>query len=244
MNCSFVLVVELQRILLCSLAFYNIGKIIGMIPPFLRGNIWNPERELLAASNLYRAFAMIKFFHSTWPHVILRKPDVWMFSLSLTWGNWCSQSCGVSWPRPHRVWRAQLDFPPRTSLTWSLAEPVPWQWLRMWAPCVPCTHPQPEAKTLPPYVALCARTLPEPHLAPGNGSIAWWVCLWGDSGGVYNLGDKRLFWRCRDIEEARGGKLENPTLGMSGQTPIVTKCSWKHASVANHDGSLFLKFLI
>lgn len=51
-------------------------------PPLFKGKHLEPrKRELLAASNLYRAFAMIKFFHSTRPHVILTKPDVWMFSL-------------------------------------------------------------------------------------------------------------------------------------------------------------------
>lgn len=154
--------------------------------------------------------------HKTW-HI-----HVLFISSSLT--RW-SQSRGVSWPRPHRAWSVQLDFPPGTSLTQRLAEPVLWQRLR----CEHLVFPSPPGPWLCLPMLLC---VPEPSLNH--------ILLQGR----VQLDDERLFWHCQDIGEARGGKLEKPTLGMPGQTPILTKCSWKHASVASHDVSLFLKFLI
>lgn len=81
----------------------NIGK-IKIIPLFLKRKNLEPRKsELLATSTFCRIFATTKFFHSTWPHVILTKPEVWMSSSSFLWGSWWSQRCRVSWPRPHSV---------------------------------------------------------------------------------------------------------------------------------------------
>ena len=101
---------------------------------------------------------MTKFFHSTWPHVILTEPEGQMFSClshgevgGLRDTRWADQG--------HTVWRAQLYSLPRALSTWG------WQTLVPGIDLDLSVLSSPWAMTQPPSL-FCVAELTLDHILP------------------------------------------------------------------------------
>ena len=186
---------------------------------FLKRKSLEPRKcELLATSNLCSIFAMTKFFHSTWPHVILTEPEGQMFSCfshgevgGLRDIRWADQG--------HTVWRAQLYSLPRALSTWG------WQTLVPGIDSDLSVLSSPWAMTQPSSL-FCVAKLTLDHILPQGVRTQ---SQEGNNGGRA-ISDKRLFWPSGNLwvsGEAGEGKLEKTCLGKPRSNPDTYKMLWK-----------------